>query len=703
MRADLIQRRERARDRHEAVLGPDPDRRDPRVQRELAAVLSEYETIESEAELDSNSDPSELAQVVRYIADLHFDLGGGQDVDPLTRALRLHNRALALVGDRNPVRRAKIIFNRAKVLRGLASGGDRSFLEQSLGGFRESRALFQKHEPSLVSHANGAVTMVEKQLALLDQLSSAQAEIEKLDAEIAAAQTPQPAPDDSDTDEGANPQLVMLLLVKSRYDQEIAAGKIHPDRRRILDDVFAELQELAGARGDAPIETLLQRNARLKELMGRVMELLRNPSDGIEVPRGTRRDRVARHIDRARTYVTEEMTRPHKAEWESRRGLELYTEVAKVHAETRRTPDDDTLATFERDVARRVAFAVREHARRRHLNLVAPIWAASPVTARTDAVFYSGGRTQLARVRAACEERGLVVLASAEDGVEPGESRWRQLRSANIAVFDLTVPPEEQATVCYELGIARTLGTDVLVLAEEGATLPFDVEVDPVTTAEDLGDAIDRALYEPVAVESGDSVATFVADVKRALADAMPPPEARYVLGQLEEHAGDPSRVIMLFGQLVGLTRVHGRAMVRSAWAPKPKELAKRRCFHVMPFRPDWSGKARDLVREACGPLATYVRGDEAGGTRIIHSIWDELCAATHVVTDLTDLNRNVLLELGIAHALGRPTLLVSQVAKGDVAKHVIPALAKLRVVTYRIDDASLPKAVTTFLTAKES
>jgi hypothetical protein len=66
----------------------------------------------------------------------------------------------------------------------------------------------------------------------------------------------------------------------------------------------------------------------------------------------------------------------------------------------------------------------------------------------------------------------------------------------------------------------------------------------------------------------------------------------------------------------------------------------------------------------------------------IIRSIWDNLCQASHVVVDLTGLNANVALELGIAHALGRNVLLVTQ---DDLDRAPFKSLGKLRVHRYSL------------------
>lgn len=83
---------------------------------------------------------------------------------------------------------------------------------------------------------------------------------------------------------------------------------------------------------------------------------------------------------------------------------------------------------------------------------------------------------------------------------------------------------------------------------------------------------------------------------------------------------------------------------------------------------------------------------------RIIRSIWDEICRATHVVVDITDFNANVALELGIAHTLGRRTLIVAQ--QGKTIDMLFESIAKLRVHVYSLQDldGTLGRAIGRFL-----
>ncbi|MEZ4849184.1 MAG: hypothetical protein R3B93_11315 [Bacteroidia bacterium] len=82
----------------------------------------------------------------------------------------------------------------------------------------------------------------------------------------------------------------------------------------------------------------------------------------------------------------------------------------------------------------------------------------------------------------------------------------------------------------------------------------------------------------------------------------------------------------------------------------------------------------------------TYIRGDECEDPDIIRLIWEEIAQASHVLIDLTGLSTNVALELGIAHALGRPYLMVGQrtnIPERSVVQTVFPMISKLRFDLY--------------------
>ena len=84
------------------------------------------------------------------------------------------------------------------------------------------------------------------------------------------------------------------------------------------------------------------------------------------------------------------------------------------------------------------------------------------------------------------------------------------------------------------------------------------------------------------------------------------------------------------------------------------------------------------------------MRGDRAEGREIIESIWQEICIATHVTVDLSGVNLNVCLELGIADAIGRRTLLIREQGSDGRLQKALP-VAKRRCLAYARDTGSAP------------
>lgn len=93
-----------------------------------------------------------------------------------------------------------------------------------------------------------------------------------------------------------------------------------------------------------------------------------------------------------------------------------------------------------------------------------------------------------------------------------------------------------------------------------------------------------------------------------------------------------------------------------------PAQPAQPSCFVIMPF----GGVADDYYAQIYSPAIAEaglvpVRADDvfrAGS--VLQDIVDLLSRSTVVLADISENNRNVHYELGLAHALGKPTLLVS-------------------------------------------
>lgn len=100
----------------------------------------------------------------------------------------------------------------------------------------------------------------------------------------------------------------------------------------------------------------------------------------------------------------------------------------------------------------------------------------------------------------------------------------------------------------------------------------------------------------------------------------------------------------------------------------QPDKQGKICCFIVMPFSLAWSDDVHQTLSGSCKALAVQpMRGDDVfTPTDILVDIWQSINVADFVIADITGRNPNVLYELGIAHTLAKPVLIISQSA-GDI------------------------------------
>ena len=91
-------------------------------------------------------------------------------------------------------------------------------------------------------------------------------------------------------------------------------------------------------------------------------------------------------------------------------------------------------------------------------------------------------------------------------------------------------------------------------------------------------------------------------------------------------------------------------------------------CFVLMPFTRSWSGRVWTQIRSAVQAARMRpLRADEIFSTRaIIQDIWEQINGAKVIIADVSEKNPNVVYELGIAHALGKPVVLLTQ-SMGDI------------------------------------
>lgn len=94
-----------------------------------------------------------------------------------------------------------------------------------------------------------------------------------------------------------------------------------------------------------------------------------------------------------------------------------------------------------------------------------------------------------------------------------------------------------------------------------------------------------------------------------------------------------------------------------------PRPSGRPRCFVIMPFKP---AQIQEMYHEFLAPAldecgVEFQRGDDIFGSNVVmDDVLSAIAEADLIIADLSGQNANVFYEVGIAHALGKPVLLLS-------------------------------------------
>jgi hypothetical protein len=108
----------------------------------------------------------------------------------------------------------------------------------------------------------------------------------------------------------------------------------------------------------------------------------------------------------------------------------------------------------------------------------------------------------------------------------------------------------------------------------------------------------------------------------------------------------------------------HRRSMAVQPLFGKPEALIEELdVFVLMPFKADMLPVYEDHIKPTCASLNLTVRRDDDFFTvdSVINHIWKAIASARLIVADCTDRNPNVFYETGMAHTIGKPTILITQ------------------------------------------
>ncbi len=503
-----------------------------------------------------------------------------------------------------------------------------------------------------------------------------------------------PAKPGPEIDAEADTMVAGYEVVIDLYHEKVKAGELDETRQRELAPVLEELAKVVAERPkDAAART--ERVDRVHALLNRVKAGIAKPQEQEALSSGSRAEWVNRLLQRIKRYLFIEAGRPHRPGAERDSVEDLFVRVTRAGEALRDTElgtDDASVNELERSTLRPLALEVQNHARRHHMTLADPIWSNTPIDQDPNCVFLSGGPQVWDALARACATRGLNLLTSA-GGRDHAQSRWDQLRRGNLTVIDLTGAEGPDPAACYELGIALSLGRSIIPVAHWGEQPPFDTDVVPIYLDEGdadgrLGDALDEALYSHQWGGTHSSVAETIKHVQGSYGSGSASVGVRRALSRLETVGEDPITAHEVVDEVLASTGESAPVLLLSAWPGHYPDKGARRCLHVTPDKLDRSPDVRQIVAEVCGEAGfEQVREDLAVGLRIVRHSWDTLCRFSHIVFDLTGFDPRVLVQLGIAHTLGRKALLVGQ---GGTGERLFPSLTGLPFHTYTLAEGAV-------------
>jgi hypothetical protein len=103
-------------------------------------------------------------------------------------------------------------------------------------------------------------------------------------------------------------------------------------------------------------------------------------------------------------------------------------------------------------------------------------------------------------------------------------------------------------------------------------------------------------------------------------------------------------------------------------------------CFIIMPFGGDFDEYYKEIYKPAVlsSGLKPLRADDLYRPSTIISDIWEMINSSKIMLADLSELNANVMYELGLAHAVAKPVILIS-----DSIDTIPFDLRGLRILTY--------------------
>jgi len=136
------------------------------------------------------------------------------------------------------------------------------------------------------------------------------------------------------------------------------------------------------------------------------------------------------------------------------------------------------------------------------------------------------------------------------------------------------------------------------------------------------------------------------------------------------------------FQRMIKMTSL---VQISPIFGPASYSVDDKLAFVLMPFEDDLTRIYREIIKPAVESMGLVCkRADEIRSNKaIVQDIWKAICEARVVIADITASNPNVMYELGIAHTVGKETIIIYQVGKRGHAKLPFD-LAHIRRIEYK-------------------
>lgn len=191
---------------------------------------------------------------------------------------------------------------------------------------------------------------------------------------------------------------------------------------------------------------------------------------------------------------------------------------------------------------------------------------------------------------------------------------------------------------------------NVFVAAEKASGMPSTVQVDQGQKRFSLQDVLDAAKWEfgfdnPFAIQFPVSSVDLDKEKRRPVLWAIAQQHVQSEVNRVE--------------------REMNIIQVNPIFGPAAFTVDQRLTFVLMPFDDDLTEIYRTIIKP-CVESDTFnlvcKRADDIKTNKaIIQDIFKAICEARIIIADVTRLNPNVMYELGIAHTLGKETVLIYQ------------------------------------------